>query len=194
MLRDGNADVTIWIWTSSAALEFGSHVRVRLAAARFRWCSAGMFALEELHDGFRQGLLRINTDALRDNLVPLIFGPYAADLAQRMRSVPASRVLEIAAGTGVVTRELASTLPAGISILATDLNQTMLDQAAVVGTSRPVEWRQADATQLPFPSESFDAVVCQFGVMFFPVRRKHSPKHTGSSNWAESISLMCGTI
>ena len=106
------------------------------------------------------------------HLVPLIFEPYAADLAQRASSVPASRILEIAAGTGVVTRALASTLPASISIVATDLNQAMLDYAAAVGISRPVEWRLADAMQLPFPAESFDAVVCQFGVMFFPDKAK----------------------
>jgi ubiquinone/menaquinone biosynthesis C-methylase UbiE len=102
------------------------------------------------------------------HLVPLIFEPYAADLAGRLSSRPVSRVLEIAAGTGVVTRALASRLAPGVSIVATDLNQAMLDQAAAAGTSRPVEWRQADAMQLPFGEETFDAVVCQFGAMFFP--------------------------
>ena len=77
-------------------------------------------------------------------------------------------MLEIAAGTGVVTRRLASALPESVAIVATDLNQGMLDQAAAAGTSRPVEWRRADAAQLPFPDKAFDAVVCQFGVMFFP--------------------------
>jgi SAM-dependent methyltransferase len=101
-------------------------------------------------------------------LVPLIFEPYAADLARRLAGRPLRRVLEIAAGTGVVTRHLASALPEGVTIVATDLNQAMLDQAAATGTSRPLEWRQADASQLPFPGETFDAVVCQFGVMFFP--------------------------
>ena len=101
-------------------------------------------------------------------LVPLIFEPYAADLAQRLARRPPGRVLEIAAGTGVVTRHLASVLPEAAAIVATDLNQAMLDQAAATGTSRPVEWRQADASQLPFPDRAFDAVVCQFGVMFFP--------------------------
>jgi ubiquinone/menaquinone biosynthesis C-methylase UbiE len=102
-------------------------------------------------------------------LVPLIFEPYAADLAQQLLAPRAvARVLEIAAGTGVVTRQLASALPESVSIVATDLNQPMLDLAAEIGTSRPVEWRQADAMQLPFPDESFDAVVCQFGAMFFP--------------------------
>jgi SAM-dependent methyltransferase len=101
-------------------------------------------------------------------LVPLIFEPYAADLAQRLTRRPLTRVLEIAAGTGVVTRRLASALPDSVAIVATDLNPAMLDQAAATGTSRPVEWRQADAAELPFPDEAFDAVVCQFGVMFFP--------------------------
>ena len=101
-------------------------------------------------------------------LVPLIFAPYAEDLASRLASRSLARVLEVAAGTGVVTRKLAHVLPAGVSIVATDLNQPMLDTAAEVGTRRPVQWRQADATQLPFEDEGFDAVVCQFGVMFFP--------------------------
>ncbi|MBA2412955.1 MAG: methyltransferase domain-containing protein [Burkholderiaceae bacterium] len=105
-------------------------------------------------------------------LVPLIFAPYAADLVKRLASRPLTRVLEIAAGTGVVTRALVSVLPDSVSIVATDLNQPMLDQASAVGTKRPVEWRHADAMQLPFPDESFDAVVCQFGVMFFPEKSK----------------------
>src|SRR5258708_2380815 len=83
-------------------------------------------------------------------LVPLIFEPYAADLAKRLSTRSLSRVLDVAAGTGVVTRALASVLPDSVSIVATDLNQATLDQASVVGTKRAVEWRQADAMQLPF--------------------------------------------
>jgi ubiquinone/menaquinone biosynthesis C-methylase UbiE len=105
-------------------------------------------------------------------LVPLIFEPYAEDLVNRLASRPLARVLEIAAGTGVVTRRLASVLPESVAIVATDLNQAMLDLASEVGTKRPVEWRQADAMQLPFESGTFDAVVCQFGVMFFPEKAK----------------------
>ena len=105
-------------------------------------------------------------------LVPLIFEPYAADLASRLASRSPARVLEIAAGTGVVTRRLASVLPEWVSIVATDLNQSMLDLASAIGTRRPVEWRQADALRLPFPDGTFDAVVCQFGVMFFPDKPK----------------------
>lgn len=101
-------------------------------------------------------------------LVPLIFEPYAADLVKRLSTRSLSRVLEIAAGTGVVTRALASALPENVSIVATDLNQAMLDHASSVGAKRPVEWRQADAMRLPFADATFDAVVCQFGVMFFP--------------------------
>jgi SAM-dependent methyltransferase len=105
-------------------------------------------------------------------VVPLIFESYAADLANRLHSRSPSRVLEIAAGTGVVTRALASALPGTAAIIATDLNQAMLDHATALGTRRPVEWRQADAMDLPFHDEEFDAVVCQFGAMFFPDKPK----------------------
>jgi SAM-dependent methyltransferase len=105
-------------------------------------------------------------------LVPLIFQHYAVDLAARMAVLPARRVLEIAAGTGVVTRQLASRLAADVAIVATDLNPPMLEHAARIGTSRPVEWQPADAQQLPFADATFDAVVCQFGVMFFPDKPK----------------------
>ncbi len=105
-------------------------------------------------------------------MVPLIFEPYAKDLATRVAAYPLTRVLEIAAGTGVVTRHLASVLAADVAIVATDLNAPMLAAAAAVGTSRAVEWQEADAMKLPFADASFDAVVCQFGAMFFPDRPK----------------------
>jgi ubiquinone/menaquinone biosynthesis C-methylase UbiE len=105
-------------------------------------------------------------------LVPLIFESYATDLAKRVASRSIGRVLEIAAGTGVLTRALASVLPEHVEIVATDLNQAMLDHASMLGTSRPVEWRQADAMRLPFDDETFDVAVCQFGVMFFPDKPK----------------------
>ena len=104
------------------------------------------------------------------HLVPLIFEPYAADLVSRIASRPLTRVLEIAAGTGVVARRLAAGLPQSVAIVATDLNQPMLDLARELGTARAVQWRQADAMQLPFDAGEFDAVLCQFGVMFFPDR------------------------
>ncbi|MHB9835276.1 class I SAM-dependent methyltransferase [Paraburkholderia terrae] len=101
-------------------------------------------------------------------LVPMIFEPYARDLASRAASVQPSRVLEIAAGTGVVTRAMVDALPEHVEIVATDLNRAMLDCAATLGTHRPVKWQQADAMQLPFDDASFDLIVCQFGAMFFP--------------------------
>jgi SAM-dependent methyltransferase len=104
-------------------------------------------------------------------LVPLIFEHYAADLVKRLQARPPQRLLEMAAGTGVVTRALAAGLPQ-TEIVATDLNPAMLEEAKAVGARRPVEWKQADAMQLPFPDASFDAIVCQFGVMFFPDRAK----------------------
>ncbi len=105
-------------------------------------------------------------------LVPLIFEGYARDLVRRLSSRSLSSVLEIAAGTGVVTRAMASGLDSNVSIVATDLNQAMIDHASAKGTSRPVEWRQADAMALPFEAGKFDAVVCQFGAMFFPDKAK----------------------
>ena len=105
-------------------------------------------------------------------LVPLIFEPYAADIVRRLSERSPRRILEVAAGTGAVTRAMAAALPESTSIVATDLNQPMLDEAAAVGLPRPVEWRKADALNLPFDDGSFDAVVCQFGAMFFPDRAK----------------------
>ena len=101
-------------------------------------------------------------------LVPLIFEPYAADLARRVAALGPSDVLETAAGTGVLTRALAAPLAPATRIVATDLNQPMLDQAARRQPAGGVEWRQADALALPFADRSFDVVACQFGVMFFP--------------------------
>jgi len=102
-------------------------------------------------------------------LVPLIFEPYARDLAERLAKSGPRDVLEIAAGTGALTRMLATSLPADTRIVATDLNQPMLDHAALrQPAGRPIAWRQADAGMLPFQDAMFDAVACQFGVMFFP--------------------------
>jgi hypothetical protein len=84
-------------------------------------------------------------------LVPLIFEPYAIDLSERVAARPVRRVLEIAAGTGVVTRRLAARLPASASIVATDLNQPMLDQAAAVGTGPPRDLAGGGRDGTPVP-------------------------------------------
>jgi ubiquinone/menaquinone biosynthesis C-methylase UbiE len=104
-------------------------------------------------------------------MVPLIFEPYAADIARRAASFSPRTVLEIAAGSGVVTRALAPKLSPGASYVVTDLNLPMLDYAA---SRQPaddrIKWRQADALALPFENAAFDVVCCQFGAMFFPNR------------------------
>ncbi|MEX1185685.1 MAG: methyltransferase domain-containing protein [Gemmatimonadaceae bacterium] len=108
------------------------------------------------------------------HLGPLFFGQYARDLATRLAASerPVRKVLEIAAGTGILTEQLARLLPAEASIVATDLNPPMLAvaQKRLQGeaSGSRIEWREADATTLPFSDGSFDAVVCQFGCMFFP--------------------------
>jgi ubiquinone/menaquinone biosynthesis C-methylase UbiE len=103
-------------------------------------------------------------------LVPMIFEPYAQEMADRAARLRPKRILEIAAGTGVVTRALGVKLDAEAEIVATDLNQPMLDIAERLQTSLQahVTYRQADAQSLPFEDQSFDLAVCQFGVMFFP--------------------------
>jgi SAM-dependent methyltransferase len=104
-------------------------------------------------------------------MVPLIFEPYAADMARRASALSPRAVLEIAAGTGVVTRALAPKLSPGASYIVTDLNQPMLDYAASrQGPDSRIQWRQADALALPFDDATFDLVCCQFGAMFFPNR------------------------
>jgi len=104
-------------------------------------------------------------------LVPLNFAPYADVVAEHAKALGPRRVLETAAGTGVLTEALARTLPSDTAITATDLNQAMIDR----GKTRPgmarVTWRQADALELPFPDGVFDLILCQFGVMFFPDKR-----------------------
>jgi ubiquinone/menaquinone biosynthesis C-methylase UbiE len=104
-------------------------------------------------------------------MVPLIFEPYAAGMARRAASFSPDAVLEIAAGTGVVTRALAPNLSPGASYVVTDLNQPMIDYAASrQGPDSRIKWRQADALALPFEDATFDLVCCQFGAMFFPDR------------------------
>lgn len=104
-------------------------------------------------------------------MVPLIFQPFAIDLAKRAASFSPKAVLETATGTGVVTRALAPQLPSGASYVATDLNPPMLDYAT---SQQPpgcrIKWQQANALELPFADAAVDVVCCQFGAMFFPDR------------------------
>jgi len=93
-------------------------------------------------------------------LGPLIFEPYAEDIARRLSTLDPERVLETDAGTGFVTRALDRSLSPRASIVATDLNQPMLDHAAERVSSSRVSWQKVDAQALLFPDEAFDAVVC----------------------------------
>ena len=104
-------------------------------------------------------------------LVPLIFEPFARDLAHRVAAARPARVLETAAGSGAVTRALAPLLGPDARYVVSDLNPPMLERAAGrQGADERITWRQADALDLPFAEKSFDAVCCQFGAMFFPDR------------------------
>lgn len=105
-------------------------------------------------------------------MVPLLFAPYAEDLAARVAALSPGRVLETACGTGAVTRQLARRLPPATEIVATDLNGPMLEAAATATGARPVRFEVVDAMSLPFDDASFDVVACQFGVMFFPDRAR----------------------
>jgi SAM-dependent methyltransferase len=106
-------------------------------------------------------------------LGPVIFVDYALEMARRAAALKPKRILEIAAGTGIVTRRLRDALPAEASLTATDLNAPMLEIArAKFRADEKVAFQPADALALPFPDASFDTVVCQFGIMFYPDRPK----------------------
>jgi ubiquinone/menaquinone biosynthesis C-methylase UbiE len=103
------------------------------------------------------------------HLGPLLFEHYAADLAGRMTVPAGGRVLELACGTGIATERLRAALPEDVEIVATDLNEAMLDFARNQRGGLPnLRYQVADALDLPFEDSGFDAVTCQFGVMFFP--------------------------
>ena len=109
--------------------------------------------------------------ALYDRFMgPMLFKPYAEDLTRRLADLKGGRVLETAAGTGIVTEALVAGLPSAVEIVATDLNQAMVDFAATKSGILRARLQQADALSLPFEAGSVDVVVCQFGVMFFPDR------------------------
>ena len=127
-------------------------------------------------------------------LVPLIFEPYACDLAKRVADTAPKDVLETAAGTGVLTRAMAARLPAAVRIVATDLNQPMLDQAAKRQSGdRRIEWRQADALALPFPTASFDVIVCNLARCSSPTRLRGTRKRGGFCDPAAISFSMYGT-
>ncbi len=99
------------------------------------------------------------------------FKLFGRDLAGRIPQRPGGALLEIACGTGIVTRALRERLAPEVPLVATDISRAMLDYAqARHADLRGVEWKEADATRLPFGDGAFGAVVCAFGIMFFPDR------------------------
>jgi ubiquinone/menaquinone biosynthesis C-methylase UbiE len=103
------------------------------------------------------------------HLASILFDPYAQDLAERLPVRDGMQVLEVACGTGLLTRRLADRLAGRGTLVATDLNAAMIDHGRTrMPAGAPVQWRPADGAALPFPDRAFDAVACQFGLMFFP--------------------------
>jgi SAM-dependent methyltransferase len=107
-------------------------------------------------------------DAYDRNLGPVLFEPFADELAARLPAGERLRVLELACGTGIVTRRLRDALHPSARLIATDLNRAMVDHARGALGDLDVDWQVADAQELPFADGSFDIVVCQFGFMFLP--------------------------
>ncbi len=106
-------------------------------------------------------------------LGPLFFEPFALDMAERVKNRSAKNILEVACGTGRVTKHIAAALPKGVSFVASDINPAMLDYAKKAIEPHPaLQWQTVDAVNLPFADETFDLVVSQFGVMFYSDRRQ----------------------
>jgi ubiquinone/menaquinone biosynthesis C-methylase UbiE len=103
-------------------------------------------------------------------LGPTLFKPYGTDLARRVKGFSPQKVLETAAGTGIATTELIRILPSTVELVATDVNQGMVDLGSSLVSAPNLTWQKADALALPFEDTAFDTVACQFGVMFFPDR------------------------
>ncbi len=124
----------------------------------------------------------------------VLFAPYAADIAQRVTERSARHVLEIAAGTGIVTRQLRDALPKDALLTAIDISDSMMDVArAKFFPHEQITFQIADAVALPFDDEAFDAVVCQFGVMFFDkeaaFREVHRTLRRGGPVFVQRLGL-----
>jgi ubiquinone/menaquinone biosynthesis C-methylase UbiE len=116
------------------------------------------------------GLSLEAAEAYEATFVPRLFRDWTPFIVDAARIAPGQRVLDVACGTGVVAREVADRFGADVTIVGVDLNEAML---TVAGRRRPdIEWRQGDVAALPFPDGSFDVVLCQAGLMFFPDARQ----------------------
>lgn len=105
-------------------------------------------------------------------LGPLFFEPYAIEVAKRIDPSPVSIALEIAAGTGRVTRHIRERIAASAKLIASDISGEMLAEAKKKLSHLDIDWQNIDAQQLPFTDNSIDLVVCCFGYMFVPDKPK----------------------
>jgi len=103
-----------------------------------------------------------------NNYVPTLFGPWAPRVAGAAGIRSGDRVLDVGCGTGILAREAARRVGVDGHVAGLDLDEGMLSVARLVGPG--IEWRQGDAGDLPFADESFDVVVSQFALMYFPDR------------------------
>ena len=103
-------------------------------------------------------------------LGPLFFEPYAQDLADRLPNNKYGKILELACGTGRVTKYLVQKLREDGTLVATDLNEAMLSIGREKVADPRIQWSRVDAHELPYDEESIELIVCQFGVMFFQDR------------------------
>ena len=123
-------------------------------------------------------------------LGPITLEPYAVDLVKRVTVGEGKTVLELACGTGILTRPLRDRLPKNVKLVATDLNPAMLVYAEKkLGPDAGIEWKQADMLALPFPDQSFDVVVCQFGLMFVPDKQQAVPRGVSRAGSAWRFSV-----
>src|SRR5215204_3845600 len=104
-------------------------------------------------------------------LGPFLFEPYALDLISRLQDKKYADILEIACGTGRVTAHIAKSVKRD-TLTATDLNPDMITVAKEIIHDKNIKWMTANALELPFDDGSFDLVVIQFGIMFFPDKEK----------------------
>ena len=131
-------------------------------------CYASRLSMKAQHSEFSGSI----PAAYDRYLGPILFQPYAEDLVARLKIPDHGSVLELACGTGILTRVLRSRLPNAVTLTATDLNEPMFrDAARKFDRNEIVEWSQADASSLPFGDNLFDAVFCQFGLMFVPDKK-----------------------
>jgi ubiquinone/menaquinone biosynthesis C-methylase UbiE len=105
-------------------------------------------------------------------LGPILFEPYARYLASKIDTANVTSVLEIACGTGRVSRHIRKTFPADVKFIATDISNDMLSVAKRELVNKQIDFQTEDAQSLSFGDNSFELVICQFGMMFLPDKKK----------------------